>query len=259
MATRTTNRSGYAGLFPDLERKTRIYLLKGSRTPIRYMISVKHTAAKPLTYFDGQMNRALRWATNQITPFVDEQDGMATIEPIVFENGKLLVEDWNVNLQKFLMMHPGFNKLFYEFDKEKNASQDLSTITTALDAQIACKELSIDELEAIARVALPKSTMVSNMTSSELRRDMLIWSRNNPSQFMDLLNDENLKLRNIAVRAVESGILHVKDDNRTVVWGEDKRNKVIVVPYGENVYSALGMFFKTDEGLDVLQKITNNL
>lgn len=259
MATRTTNKSGYAGLFPDFTQKSRIYLLKGSMSPIRYMIPVKHTASKPLTYFDGQMNRALRWATNQITPFVDEQDGMATIEPIVFENGKLLVPDWNVNLQKFLLLHPGFNKVFYEFDKEKNASEDLSTLTTALEAQVACKELPIDELEAIARVALPKSAMVSNMMAAELRRDMIIWARNNPSQFMDLLNDENLKLRNIAVRAVEMNILHVKDDNRTVVWGDDKRSKVIVVPYGENVYSALGMFFKTDEGLDVLQKITNKL
>jgi len=88
---------------------------------------------------------------------------------------------------------------------------------------------------------------------------MILWAKNNPSQFIDLLNDENLKLRNIAVRAVESGVLHIKEDNRTVVWSEDKRQKVVVVPYGENVYSALGMFFKTDEGLDVLQKIMNKL
>lgn len=257
MSTKT--KSGYTALFPNFEQKTRVYLLKGSRTPIRHMISVRHTASKPLTYFDGQLNRALRWATNQVTPFVDEQDGVATIEPIVFENGKLVVPDWNVNLQKFLMIHPGYNKLFFEFDKEQDAAEDLNVLTTALDAQIACKELDINELEAIARVCLPKSAMVSNMASSELRRDMILWAKNNPNQFMDLLNDENLKLRNIAVRAVESGILHIKDDNRTVVWSDDKRQKVVVVPYGENVYSALGMFFKTDEGLDVLQKISNKL
>jgi hypothetical protein len=257
MSTRT--KSGYVALFPNLEQKTRIYLLKGKRTPIRHMISVRHTSSKPLTHFDGQLNRALRWATNQITPFVDEQDGVATIEPIVFENGKLIVPDWNVNLQKFLMLHPGYNKIFFEFDKEKDASESLSEITSALEAQLACKELDINDLEAIARVALPKSAMVSQMTSSELRRDMILWAKNNPSQFIDLLNDENLKLRNIAVRAVESGVLHIKEDNRTVVWSEDKRQKVVVVPYGENVYSALGMFFKTDEGLDVLQKIMNKL
>ena len=76
---------------------------------------------------------------------------------------------------------------------------------------------------------------------------------------MELVDDENLKLRNLAVRAVEMGVLHIKQDNRTVVWGDNKKEKVIVAPYGENVYSALALYFKTDEGLDVLQNITNKL
>ena len=66
---------------------------------------------------------------------------------------------------------------------------------------------------------------ISNMTSSELRRDMIIWAKKNPLEFMTLLNDENLKLRNIAVRAVEQGILHIKEDNRTVVWKDKKKRK----------------------------------
>ena len=63
MAIQTKN-TGYSVILPKLERKQRIYLLKGNKTPIRHMIAVKHTASKPLTYFDGQLNRALRWATN---------------------------------------------------------------------------------------------------------------------------------------------------------------------------------------------------
>ena len=223
------------------------------------MINVKHTSSKPLTYFDGQLNRALRWATNQISPFVDEQDGIATIEPITFKDGKLIVEDWNLNLQKFLLIHPEFNKRYYEFDPEKNAQDDVETMVSSLDAQVAAKDMNINDLEAIARVVLKNKNLISRMTSSELRRDMIIWARNNSQEFMDLLNDENLKLRNIAVRAVEMNVLHVKSDNRTVVWGDNKKEKVIVVPYGENVYSALAVYFKTDEGLDVLQNITNKL
>jgi len=88
---------------------------------------------------------------------------------------------------------------------------------------------------------------------------MLIWAKQNPAEMFNLLDDENIKLRNVAVRAVEMNILHIKDDQRTVVWANDKRQKVIVAPYGENVYSALASFFKTDEGLDVMQKITNLL
>jgi hypothetical protein len=240
MATKTT-KTGYSGLFPNMQPKTRVFILTSNRTPIRHMIAVKHTASKPLTFNDGGLNRALRWATNQVTPFVDEQDGLATLQPIIFQDGKLVVDSSQMNLQKFLMIHPAFGVKFEEFDKEKDASEQVETMASKLDAQIAAKDLDINDLEAIARVVLKGKSNISLMTSSELKRDMIIWAGNN------------------AVRAVEMGILHVKSDNRTVVWGDKKSQKVIVVPYGENVYSGLALFFKTDEGLDVLQKITNSL
>ncbi len=257
MSTKTTKSFGYNAVLPKLEQKERIFILKGSRAPIRSMISVKHTSRKPLTYFDGQLNRALRYATNQLSPFVDEQDGVVTMEPITFQNGKLIVPSWNVNLQKFLLIQPEYDKTFVEFDKEKKASDEVADIFTALEAQVAAKDIDINDLEAIARVCLKGN--VSMLTSSEMRRDMIIFAKNNPADFMNLLNDENLKLRNIAVKAVDMGILYIKDDNRTVTWASDKRSKIIVTPFGENVYSALAMFFKTDEGLDVLQNITNKL
>jgi hypothetical protein len=251
--------SGYNDILPTLEIKQRVFLLKSNRNPLRYMIPVKHSSRKPLLYFDGQMNRALRYASNQITPFVDEQDGMCVVEPIVFENGKLITAATEINLQKFLFLHPLFDKLFYEFDPNKDAQDTLEQMNSELDAQIAVKNMPIDELESVARVALKGKADVSKMTSAELRRDMLVWSKANPKEFLSLLNDENIRLRNVAVKAVEMKILHIKDDNRTVVWEKDKRQKVHVVPYGENVYAGLAEFFKTDEGLDVLQKITNEL
>ena len=73
------------------------------------------------------------------------------------------------------------------------------------------------------------------------------------------MGDENLKLRNLAVRAVEEGLLAISSDGRTVTWADDKSEKVMVAPYGENVYSALGAYFKTDVGLDVMQNIVNKL
>jgi hypothetical protein len=258
MATKTATKSfGYNSILPNLEQKDRVFILKGNSSPIRLMISVKHTSRRPLTYFDGSLNRALRYATNQLTPFVDEQDGVVTLEPVTFENGTLIVPSWNVNLQKFLMIHPQFNKLFFELDKEQEASKEVEDIYNELDAQVEAKNLDINDLEAIARVVMKGN--ISSMTSSELRRDMIIWAKKNPSEFMNLINDENLKLRNLAVRAVEMNILHIKQDNRTVVWGDNKKEQIIVAPYGENVYSALALFFKTDEGLDVLQNITNKL
>ena len=91
MATKTTKK-GYSGLLPNMQPKTRVFILTSNRTPIRHMIAVKHTASKPLTFNDSGLNRALRWATNQVTTFVDEQDGLATLQPIIFQDGKLVVD-----------------------------------------------------------------------------------------------------------------------------------------------------------------------
>lgn len=260
MATAIT--TGYMSIFKDLEPKTRIFLIKNSKSTngLRYILQSKHTGRKPLTYFDGKINRALRWATNQISPFLDEQDGYATVEPIIFENGKLIVDATNINLQKFLMLHPKFENVFHLFDKEKVVKDEYKTLEEQLDAQIKIKELPIEELESVARVAL-KSQGVnpSDMTSTELRRDMLIWAKRNPAELENILGDENIQLRNLAVRAVEQNILFIKPDQRTVVWAADKRQKVLVAPYGENVYTALAEHFKTDNGLDDMQKISNLL
>jgi len=255
--TKSKKTYGYDTVYPNLEIKPRIFLLHGNKRPLRFMLPVKHSNSKPLLYFDGSMNRALRWATNQTSPFVDEQDGLATVEPIIFEDGKLMVQEFNSNLVKFLYLHPDFNQKFYEFDAEKDANKQVQDLTSSLDAQVAAKDLDISDLEAIARVVMKSG--VSNLTSSELRRDMIIYARNNPVEFNNLLNDENLKLRNLAVRAIEEGVLILKGDQRTVVWAGQKDKTVMVAPFGENVYSALALFFKTDEGLDVMQNITNKL
>ena len=55
-------------------------------------------------------NRELRYATNQRSVFVDEQEGPATLKHIIFEKGFLQVNKNNPTLQKFLSLHPQNNK-----------------------------------------------------------------------------------------------------------------------------------------------------
>ena len=144
------------------------------------------------------------------------------------------------------------------FDANKEAESDVKDVELELEAMNLAKDMDISDLEAVARVAIDGN--VSEMASNEIRRDMLIFARQDPEQFMTLAKDENISLRNAAVRSVEIGILTIGDDQRTVSWGKGKKKgKIITVPYGENVYSALAVYFKTDEGLDVLQYITNQL
>lgn len=244
----------------EFEFKDRMYLLRGNASPITYILRSKHTGNKPLLYFDKatRSNRALRWSANQSSPFLDEQDGYAVSTPIIFENGSLLVKKENVELQKLLSIyHPDKDSIYYEFDAEEIASEEYDELTLKLEAQIAAKEMPIEELEAIARVLL--KSKVDKMTSSEIRRDMIVFAGKDPNHFNSLMNDESVKFRNIAIRAVQLDVIRISPDGRTVNWGGKNGARIITVPFGENVYSALAAFFLTDEGMDVLANISNKL
>ena len=66
------------------------------------------------------------------------------------------------------------------------------------------------------------------------------------------------KLRNIGIKATERGILKLSSDNRTFMYGETDR-KIMTVPFDEHPYSALAAYFKTDEGMEVLNVIEKRL
>lgn len=254
MAKKTTTKA----VEPKWEIKDRIYVLTGNRSPVNFILRSRHHVNKPLQYFDGAMSRSIRYASNQTSIFEDEQYGEVTLPAIIFQDGKLIVPKEQVLLQQLLSIyHPDKGVHYNEFDPNKQAENDIASEEERLDAQNLVREMDIEDLEAIARIVIDGN--ISEMTSKEMRRDMLLYARKSPKEVMDLSEDENIKLRNVAVRAVEMGIIFIKDDNRTVCWNNKTKDKIVTVPYGENVYSALAAFFKTDDGLDVLQGITNKL
>tara|TARA_R100000700_G_C3035398_1_gene62038 strand:- start:152 stop:502 length:351 start_codon:yes stop_codon:yes gene_type:complete len=116
--------------------------------------------------------------------------------------------------------------------------------------------MDIDQAEAIMRVEI--GSMVTKMSSKELKRDLLVFARNNPQLFIELANDENVHLRNIGIRAVEADIISLSGDNRTFSFGSTGR-KLMTVPFDEHPYSALAAYFKTDEGMEVLNAIEKRL
>ena len=74
---------------PTWEVKDRVYYLKGDKTPLTLTIPCKHTRKHALLYFDPetQTQREIRYATNQNSPFADEQKGEATLGHVTFRDG----------------------------------------------------------------------------------------------------------------------------------------------------------------------------
>jgi hypothetical protein len=212
-----------------------------------------------LLYFDAEngKQREIRYATNQASPLVDEQKGECTLGHIQFADGDLKVPKEKQNLQKLLSIyHPLKGKIYDEFSAVEEAEDDLDEMDLQIDALVAAREMEIDQAEAIMRVEIGSS--VNSMSSKELRRDLLLFAKNNARLFVELANDENVHLRNVAIKASEAGLIVLSQDQRTFAWGSTGR-KLMTVPFDENPYSAMAAYFKTDEGVEVFRSVEKNL
>tara|TARA_R100001530_G_scaffold91186_1_gene63340 strand:+ start:54 stop:821 length:768 start_codon:yes stop_codon:yes gene_type:complete len=241
------------------EMKDRRYYLKNNIEPLTYTIPSKHTRKHALLYFDEKegSQRELRYATNQDSPFVDEQEGEATLGHIMFKDGALIVPKEKQNLQKLLSLyHPLRNKSYAEFDAVEEATDDLALLNVQVDALNAARSIDIDRAEAILRVEM--GSKVNKLSSREIKRDILVFARQNPVLFIDLVQDENVQLRNVAIKAAEIGIIKLAQDQRSFSWGSNNK-KLMNVPFDENPYSAMAAFFKTDEGVEVFKSIEKKL
>ena len=247
---------------PDVEKgweiKDRTYVLTGNRSPISWTIQTKHTARKPLLYFDEAtgINREIRYATNQRSLFVDGQDGAVTLSHVMFLDGVLYVPKEEQNLQKLLSLyHPERNKLWEEVDEVREAENEIDVLELELEALNLVNEIDIEHLEAIMRTEL--GSTVASLSSKELKRDAYRFAKSQPVLFLELVQDEYIKLRNLANRAVEVGILQLTDDNTVFKFANGK--KVLTVPFEQHPYAALAQYFKTDEGVDLMKSITKKL
>jgi len=234
--------------------KDRVYLLKGEKSPLTHTLR-----GKSIYFFDEEKGyeRELKYTTNQKTPFVDEFKGDARLAHITFQDGILNVPKEKQTLQKLLSLyHPDLNREYYEFDAEAEAQDELEVIEYEVDALIAARQMDVDQAEAIMRVEI--GSEVAKMTSKELKRDLLVFARRNPREFLELANDENVAIRNIGIKAVEANVIKLSDDQRTFKWSSNGR-KLMTVPFDENPYSALAAWFKTDEGVEVYSAIEKKL
>ena len=244
---------------PNWEIKDRVYYLKGNKSPLTLTIPSRHTKKHSLLYFDEKTGkrREIRYATNQDSPLVDEQKGEATLGHIMFKDGDLKVPKQKQNLQKLLSLyHPLKGRVYEEFSAVEEAVDQLDILDLQIDALNAARSMDVDQAEAILRVEL--GSKVNAMSSKELRRDLLLFARNNPELFISLANDENVQLRNFAIRAVEMGIIKISGDQRSFTWGTNDR-KLMNVPFDENPYSAFAAWLKTDEGVEVYRSIDKKL
>ena len=229
----------------------KVYKLVKDSAPLSYMLPTRHTAQFPLLYFDEEtgVNRALRYARNQKSPFEDEQDGNVVLEPIIFEDGFLSVPRTNPVLQQFLFYHPSNGMAFQEVNEERDATAEVDRLNAEVDALLAARDLKVEQVEMISRVLFNRD--VTKVSTSELRRDILVYAKNRPEEFLDIVNDPTLKLQATVSLLFEKGFLAFRK-NQKEVWFNTNTNKtkMLNVPYGEDPMFIVSSFLQSDEGIE---------
>ena len=236
------------------EIKDRTYFLTGESKPLVRMIKSTN-----IYWFDEEKGyeRELKYCENQRTCFVDEMKGDQRLSHIAFRNGALVVPKEKVTLQKLLSLyHPHRDSLYEEFKPAQNAESQLDWLEFEVAAMNAANNLDIEMAEAVMRVEM--GSKVSEMSSKELKRDLMLFAKREPKLFLELVTDDNVQLRNMAIKASEHGIISLSQDQRTFSWASTGR-KLMNVPFDENPYSALAAWFKTDEGVEVYSQIEKRL
>lgn len=231
-----------------------------SGTPLSFVLPSRNHPRYPLMWYDekNNINRVLRYAANQKSPFEDEQDGNVILEPVIFEDGMLTVPKTNPVLQSFLHYHPMNGTVFVEVDKEKDAVEDVNILNVEVDALIEARNLSIDQIELITRVIFGKDP--STISTAELKRDILVFAKNNPSDFLNIVNDPELKFQAKVRMFFDLGLLSIKNNNKEV-WFNTPTNKkkMMSVPFGDTPYDAAASYLQSDEGLDSFKMLEANV
>lgn len=222
----------------------KLYILKTDTPPLQQFLRNRHKAKSPLQHYDEETNtlRALRYATNHTSVFEEEQHGEVTLGYIVFKNGKLSVPRENPILQEFLDIHPLKGKVFELYEPEKQAKVELDSMEIELKAMATIFDMEADELESVAMAVW--GTRVLTMKSSEIKRDVLMYAKQEPKSFLSLVSDDLTKLKGLGVRAVQAGLLEYKTQ---AFFNND--NVICKVPFDESdEYRTLARYFKTKEG-----------
>ena len=226
-------------------KTTTVYVLQGGAEPLSLTLDSKDSRAKELTYWDEKkkLNRALRYAPNQKSPFIDEQDeGTARLEHIVFVDGKLTASPRQTVLNWFMSVHPD-NKanggsVFEVVDREAIALEENSFLDYQHNANVRVREMKIDALESIIRILKPH--LVSGMDTAEIKRDAKIFARDYPVEFLEMCDDPEADLNNLIARAEEEGIIFKNSNNTEITIRVANQDDIIVrIPKSGNYHKVL--------------------
>ena len=131
---------------------------------------------------------------------------------------------------------------------------EVDELNIEIDALSEARHLSIEQIEMLTRVMF--GTDPSRLTTSELKRDILVFAKKEPKEFLNILKDPELKFQSKVRLFFENKLLMMRN-NEKEVWYNTSTNKkkMLSIPFGEDPYQITASFLKSDDGIESLKML----
>lgn len=230
--------------------KDEIYFLSNGKTPLTYSIAHKDTDKRRLLYTDEKgETHSLRYARNQKSPFLDQQNEFTVVEPVVFQDGKLIIPKDNTQLQYFMSIHPDneANKgsVFYKYDPEEVAKREMAEMDLELEARLAIRDMEFVKLKALASELLHYD--VNSVDSTVLRHDMSIYAKEYPEDILAAVDDSDVELDALAKFAFDNNFVTLRA-GENIHYNTEIKTRILIVPHGALPVDELAKWLKKDAG-----------
>ncbi|MBP9794062.1 MAG: hypothetical protein KBC56_08690 [Flavobacterium sp.] len=242
--------------FEDFEIKDRTFILKDLSTPITYGLKTRHKKGSPLEYFNPvtKVQHALMYTTSHPSLFKDKQgDRDMVVSHEKFKDGKLFVPASNVKLQKFIFIHPEYDKIFVEFDPAAESRKRMENEDLEFKAMSLARQISTSTLESVTRV------MVKNFNEKwtpEERKDQGFQvARTSPRKFIQYAENPKIEAIGIGRKAQQRGYIVYADFR----WKDEEGKVLMEVSRNEDEYSKLAEYFNSNEGRQLFDYLKHKI
>ena len=98
------------------------------------------------------------------------------------------------------------------------------------------------------------------VSTAELKRDILVYARNEPYNFLQVLSDPELTHTAQTKLFFEKGLLAFRNKQKDVYFNTpSSKKRMLVIPFGEDPYYVVGSYLKSEEGIEALKMLESNL
>lgn len=203
----------------------------------------------------GEM-RNVRYSSNEPSIFRDEQTLNPIKSPIVFQGGKLFVDNSKPNLIAFLDSHPqnesNGGSTFKRVDTVKKVQVELSSEFLVVDAVGLLRSKPLDDLLA---VAVSRNIDVDRPVE-EVKHDLLVYAKRSPQEFIEAFDSPAVRAKATVKQADSYQVIKVSAD--AVKWF-DTNKMIISIPAGKDPVDTFVRYLLTEAGSAVLSELETQL